>query len=149
MAPCPSSYMQPPCNIQAALNTILPDTASLQFGIESARLDPRQWLLNDIRARFVLENQYANCLKRFASLVDSALDDAPPIGFSVSHVSPAAGSNDGLKRVTVRVANLERLLALAPVVRQQFVRLVGLVGVSLDARRSLERRVKERGRPPR
>ena len=36
MAPCPSSYMQPPCNIQAAPATILPDTASLQFGIESA-----------------------------------------------------------------------------------------------------------------
>ena len=80
---------------------------------EILRLDVRDSLLEDLHDNLVLKDRYANCLVRFGALVKSALSDAPAGGLPVPDVRPTPVDPDVLKKVTVRITILERLLALA------------------------------------
>lgn len=86
------------------------DVRSLSY--ELLRLDPRDQLVKDLRARFVLDPNYAKCLIQFAALVDAALCDVPP-GEAPAGQECGQHAEDVLRPITDRIATLERLLVLA------------------------------------
>ena len=76
-------------------------------------LDPRDKLIQDLRNGFVLKEDYANCLKRFGEIAEASLSSAPPASTGPVVARHAAVRDDSLKPVNDRIADLERLLALA------------------------------------
>ena len=70
-------------------------------------------LLNELRNSLVLKDQYANCLTRFGMLVSNALSSAPQADVSFADKKPTPVASEELKRITKRIAFLEKLLALA------------------------------------
>ena len=98
--------------ISAELEKATP-VAMWKIDTEILELEVRDALLGDLRENLVLKDRYANCLVRFAALVNSAMSDAPASGPPVPVVRPLLPDPDVLKKITDRIAILERLLALA------------------------------------
>ena len=79
---------------------------------ELLALDPRDQLVHDLRAKFVLRPNYANCLKQFAAIVNAALCNVPSDDTPADRESPLCAEGV-LKPVTERIAMLKRLRVLA------------------------------------
>ena len=79
---------------------------------ECLRVDPRDKLVQDLRERFILGRDYANCLKRFGGIVETALSSVPSVHAPADHKS-SEYAEDILRPVTDRISVLERLLVLA------------------------------------
>ena len=101
------------------LNAILAElekatpVAMRKIDAEILELEVRDRLLGDLRKNLVLKDRYANCLVRFGALVNSAMSDAPAAGLPVPAAQPLQVAPDVLKRITERLAFLERLLVWA------------------------------------
>ena len=119
--------------ILSALDLATPDDVK---GLDPQRLmeDPRDKLIQELRQRFILNRDYANCLKRFGETVENALSTAPSVGAPTEPRS--LESTEGILRpVTNRIAAVERMLFLALWFRANskkwrdwWTRLVGPVG---------------------
>ena len=96
--------------ISAELEKATP-VALRKIDTEILELEVRDSLLGDLRKNLVLNDRYANYLVRFGTLVNSAMSDAPAAGLSVPVARPAPVAPDVLKKITERIAILERLLA--------------------------------------
>jgi len=95
--------------ISARLESSLPDSIK-KNGPEILILEPRAALMNDIRARFVINDRYAKILVKFGALVESALCEAPAGEMAAV---PMSKNTDVLKTLDERIAVIERLVGLA------------------------------------
>jgi hypothetical protein len=77
------------------------------------RADPRTALISTLRAKLVTATTYATYLVRLAELMDAALKETPAHSLDVAE--PVAEKNDtaALKPLTLRIADITRLIALA------------------------------------
>jgi len=95
--------------IKAKIEASLP--ASLRrIGSEILKIEPSAKLVLDIRTDFILQDRYANCLVKFAALVEEALKSTPTEALDVpAHVA----GEDVLNGINEQIAVAERLLGLS------------------------------------